>query len=59
MEVREITDFDTAIINKPLERLVQVESLMHVPIKSKYPPLTLIEILCSFLVQVENEELND
>lgn len=49
MAVREMPDFDTAIINEPLELLFWVKSLMHVPMKSKYPPLTLIDILCSFL----------
>ena len=48
MVVRELPDFDTTIINEPLEILSPIESLMHVPMKSKYPPLTLIDILCIF-----------
>ena len=61
MAVREMPDFDMHIINEPLELLTRVKSLMHVPMKSKYPPLTLIEVLCSFLAikQGENEELID
>ena len=54
-------NFDTEIINYPLELLAWVESLMHVSMKSKYPPLTLIDILCSCLAikQWENWILID
>ena len=59
--LKEISDFNYVVKNEPLELLARVERLMHTPMKSKYPPLTLIEVLCSFflLKQGENEELLD
>ena len=49
------------IKNDPLELLKEVESLMHVPQKAKYPPLTLVEVPCNFMKvkQAENELLLD
>ena len=57
--IEEISDFKTRIKNNPLELLKEVESLMHVPQKEKYPPLTLVEVLCNFMrvKQAENESL--
>ena len=48
MAVIELLDFDTAIINEHFELLPPVEVFMNDSIKSKYPQLTLIGILCSF-----------
>ena len=47
--VEEIADFDVRIKNDPLELLKEVETLMHVPQRAKYPPLTLVEVLYDFM----------
>ena len=54
-------DFNSVIRNEPLEWLIRVERSMHTPMKAKYPPLTLIEVIYSllYLKQGENEELLD
>ena len=59
--LKEMPDYDSNIKNEPLELLVRIEKLMHTPMKAKYPPLTLIEVLSSFLSlkQGDNEELLD
>ena len=59
--LKEISDFNSVVKNEPLELLARVERLMHTPMKAKYPPLTLIEVLYSFLLQKkgDNEELLD
>ena len=44
MKVQEIPDFETVVRNRPLELHVQVEFLLHVPMKAKYLPLMLIKI---------------
>ena len=53
--------YETNIKNDPLELLRIVETLMHTPEKAKYPTLTLIEVLLSFLKirQGDNEDLYD
>ena len=47
--IEEISNFDSSIENDPLELLKEVETLMHVPQRAKYPPLTLVEVLYEFL----------
>lgn len=61
MAGQEMPDFENVVINMPLELLFQVESLIHVPMKDTYQPLTLTYILCSFLAikQGGNEDLID
>lgn len=56
MAVRELPNFNSKIINQPLELLAQVESLIHVPIKSKYFPLTHIYVVCSVLPSKQGEK---
>ena len=59
--IKEIPDYITRIKDDPLELLVEVETMVYVPQKAKYPPLTLVEVLSSFLKvkQGENESLMD
>ena len=61
MAIQEIPDFGTRIRDNPIELLKIVESLMHTPERAKYPPLTLVEVMLSFLKikQGDNEELID
>ena len=57
--IKEMTTYETVIRNEPLLLLKNIEMLIHTPEKAKYPSLTLVEVLCSFLKvkQGENEEL--
>ena len=59
--IKEMSIFETKIRNDPLALLEMIEILIHTPEKAKYPSLTLVEVLCSFLrvKQVESEELLD
>ena len=59
--LREISDYNYVVNNEPLELFKRFERLMHTPTKTKYPPLTLMEVLYSFLSlkQGDNEELLD
>ena len=59
--IEEISDFASRIENDPLELLKEVETLMHVPQRAKYPPLTLVEVLSEFLnvKQGDKESLLD
>ena len=59
--IKEMPDYASVIRNDPVALLNIVESLMHTPEKAKYPTLTLIEVLLSFLKvrQGDNEELFD
>ena len=59
--IKEMPAYETVIKNNPLELLRIVETLMHTPEKAKYPTLTLIEVLLSFLKikQGDNEDLYD
>ena len=59
--LKEMSDFNSVVKNEPLELLARVERLMHTPMKAKYPPLGLIELLYSFLSlkQGENEDILD
>ena len=54
-------DFDTKIVNQPVELLARAENLVHTPMKEKYPLLTLVEVLISFLQikQADDESLLD
>ena len=51
--------FEKSIRNEPLVLMEKIEMLIHTPEKAKYPSLTLVEVLCSFLRvnQGENKEL--
>ena len=59
--LKEMPDFESSILNQPIVLLERVENLMHTPMKAKYPPLTLVEVLISFLQikQGDNESLLD
>ena len=59
--IKEMPDYDTRIHNEPLELLREIESLMHTPEQAKYPQLTLVEVLLSFLKikQGDKEDLLD
>ena len=59
--IEEISDFKARIENDPLELLNEIETLMHVPQRAKYPPLTLVEVLYEFLrvKQGDKESLID
>ena len=59
--IKEMSTYESQIINEPLKLLATVESLMHTPERAKNPPLTLVEVLSSFLKlkQGDNEELLD
>ena len=59
--IKEMPAFDNSIRSDPLELLTVVETLMHTPEKAKYPTLTLIEVLLSFMKvrQGDNEDLYD
>ena len=55
--IKEMSAFKSKIRNDPLALLEMIEILIHTPEKAKYPSLTLVEVLCSFLrvKQGENE----
>ena len=59
--LEEMSDFDSRIKNDPVELLKEIETLMHVPQRAKYPPLTLVEVLSEFtkIKQGEKESLID
>ena len=59
MAIKELPDYQTHVLDKPLELLIKVEALMHTPQKAIYPPLTLVEILLNMLQvrQKDNEDL--
>ena len=61
MAIKEMPDFESVIRNDPLTTLSRVESLMHTPERAKYPSLTLIEVLLSWLntKQGADEDLLD
>ena len=44
-----MSTFETKIQNDPLVLLDMIEILVHTPEKEKYPSLTLVEVLFSFL----------
>ena len=54
-------DFQNVIKNDQLLLLETVETLMYTPQKAKYPALTPIEVLLSFMkvIHGENEDLFD
>ena len=57
--IKELPDYQTHVLDKPLELLIKVEALMHTPQKAIYPLLTLVEILLNMLQvkQTDNEDL--
>ena len=59
--IKEMSDYDTAVHNEPLELLKRIETLMHTPERAKYPSLTLVEVLLNLLKikQGDKEELID
>ena len=59
--LKELEHFEKKIQNDPLELLKEICTLMHMPIKARYPFMTLTENLSSFLNlrQAENESLLD
>ena len=60
-KLEEIPNFSTNIRNTSLELLQYIETLMHIPQGAKYPLLTLIEVLASYMriCQGKNEKLID
>ena len=61
MASEEMPNFSKTTKNDALELLQHIETLMHVPQRAKYPPLTLVEILASYMRirQGKNEKLID
>ena len=61
MAIEEMPDFDTSIVNQPIVLLQRVDNLTHTPMKDKYTPPTLVEVLIRFLKikQSNNESLLD
>ena len=47
--LKELPNYETAVLNDPLQLLVEIERLMHVPQKAVYPTLALIETLSNLL----------
>ena len=47
--LKEQSDYDTKVLNKPLVLFECVKMLVHTPEKAKYPFLTLIEVFASLL----------
>ena len=43
--IMEVSDYDTRILDNPLELLKEIERLVHVPRKAEYPTIVLIETL--------------
>ena len=43
--IKEMPNFDTAILDDPLELLKPIEQYVHVPSRAVYPTLALIESL--------------
>ena len=61
MALEKMPNFRTIIRNDPLELLQHIKTLMHVPQRAKYPPLTLVEVLARYtkVRQGKNESLID
>ena len=49
LALKEQSDFDSTVLNEPLERMKRIKMLVHTPEKAKYPFLTLIEVFASLL----------
>ena len=47
--LKELPNYETAVLDNPLELLIQIEKLMHEPRRAVYPTLALIETLSSLL----------
>ena len=54
-------DYDTKIMNNPIELLKVIKLLMHDPIRARYPYASVTEALLRFLncKQLDNESVND
>ena len=59
ISLKEQSDFDSKVLNKPLVWMERIKMLVHMPEKAKYPFLTLIEVFASLLNfrQGEHEDL--
>ena len=57
LAIKEHPDFKSRITDNPLELLIEVEKAMHVPMKSAYPILTLIDTL-SLLITIKQGDKN-
>ena len=59
--IQELEHYGKKILDDPIELLKEIRTLMHTPIKARYPYMTLTENLSSFLNlrQAENESLLD
>ena len=47
--IKELANYESDVLDNPLQLLVEIEKLMHVPRKVVYPTLALIETLSSLL----------
>ena len=47
--IMEVSDYDTRILDDPLELLKEIERLVHVPRKADYPSIALIETLSNIM----------
>ena len=47
--LKELANYESDVLDNPLQLLVEIEKLMHVPRKVVYPTLALIETLSSLL----------
>ena len=47
--IMEVSDYDTRILDNPLELLKEVERLVHVPRRAEYPTIALIETLSNVM----------
>ena len=54
--IRELVDYETRTLDNPLELLIDVEKLMHVPRKAVYPTLALLETISSLLTLQQQEK---
>ena len=54
--IMEVSDYDTRILDDPLELLKEVERLVHVPRKAEYPTIALIETLSNVMTIRQGEK---
>lgn len=59
--LEKMTNFSTSIRDYSLELLQHIKTLMHVPHRTRYPPLTSVEVLASYtrICQGKDEKLID
>ena len=57
--IRELPNYEADVLDEPLQLLIEIERLMHVPRKAVYPTLAIIETLSNLLSlrQGDNESL--